>query len=77
MDMVGATASLSLKLIVSDIAIANIYMYMHTVSNNLFPIVLVDTDNETCPRCNFLLSDDDVVCGWTPGDSNDYTTKCP
>jgi len=43
----------------------------------VFPDISVDTDNETCPRCNFLLSDDDVVDGWTPGDSNDYTTKCP
>mmetsp|Transcript_24530 Transcript_24530/g.52240 ORF Transcript_24530/g.52240 Transcript_24530/m.52240 type:complete len:925 (-) Transcript_24530:220-2994(-) len=43
----------------------------------VFPDISVDTDNETCPRCNFLLSDDDVVAGWTPGDSNDYTTKCP
>ncbi len=43
----------------------------------VFPDISVDTDNETCPRCNFLLSDDDVVHGWTPADSNDYTTKCP
>ncbi|KAL3923848.1 MAG: hypothetical protein SGILL_001407, partial [Bacillariaceae sp.] len=43
----------------------------------VFPDISVDTDNETCPRCNFLLSDDDVVGGWTPGDSNDYTTSCP
>jgi len=43
----------------------------------VFPDISVDTDNETCPRCNFLLSDDGVVGGWTPGDSNDYTTKCP
>jgi len=43
----------------------------------VFPDISVDTDNETCPRCNFLLSDDDVVSGWTPGDSNDYTTSCP
>ena len=26
----------------------------------VFPDISVDTDNETCPRCNFLLSDDDV-----------------
>lgn len=42
----------------------------------VFPDISVDTDNETCPRCNFLLSDDDVVAGWTPGGSNDYTTSC-
>lgn len=43
----------------------------------VFPDISVDTDNETCPRCNFLLSDDDVVRGWTAGDSNEYTTSCP
>mmetsp|Transcript_20122 Transcript_20122/g.47221 ORF Transcript_20122/g.47221 Transcript_20122/m.47221 type:complete len:1185 (-) Transcript_20122:1521-5075(-) len=43
----------------------------------VFPDISVDTDNETCPRCNYLLSDDDVVTGWKPGDSNDYTTQCP
>jgi len=43
----------------------------------VFPDISVDTDNETCPRCNFLLSDDDVVDGWKPGDSNEYTTSCP
>uniref|UniRef100_A0A7S3DVC3 dDENN domain-containing protein n=1 Tax=Entomoneis paludosa TaxID=265537 RepID=A0A7S3DVC3_9STRA len=43
----------------------------------VFPDILVDTENEDCPRCNFYLSDDDVVDGWTPGDNNDYTTTCP
>lgn len=43
----------------------------------VYPDISVDTDNETCPRCNFLLSDDDVVAGWTPSDSQDYTTCCP
>jgi pentatricopeptide repeat protein len=42
----------------------------------VYPDISVDTDNETCPRCNFLLSDDDVVNGWTPSDSQDYTTQC-
>lgn len=43
----------------------------------VYPDISVDTDNETCPRCNFLLSDDDVVKGWTACDSQDYTTTCP
>jgi hypothetical protein len=43
----------------------------------VFPDISVDTDNEVCPRCNFLLSDDEVVKGWTPCDENDYTTSCP
>lgn len=42
----------------------------------VFPDISIDTENEVCTRCNFLLSDDDVAAGWTP-DSNDYTTACP
>jgi pentatricopeptide repeat protein len=42
----------------------------------VFPDISIDTENEVCPRCNFLLSDDDVVVGWMPN-SNDYTTACP
>eukprot|EP00977_Amphora_coffeiformis_P028390 scaffold34946_cov153-Amphora_coffeaeformis.AAC.1 len=52
-----------------------------TLGENLLEIVCpdisVDTENEFCTRCNFLLSDDHVVEGWTPGDYNDYTTACP
>jgi hypothetical protein len=33
-------------------------------------------ENEVCPRCNFLLSDDHVADGWTLDDYNDYTTSC-
>lgn len=43
----------------------------------VFPDISIDTENEICPRCNFILSDDDVVVGWTPGNLNDYTTSCP
>ena len=43
----------------------------------VYPDISIDTDNEFCPRCNTLLSDDEVVSGWTPNDSQDYTTKCP
>jgi len=43
----------------------------------VFPDISIDTENEICPRCNFTLSDDDVVAGWSPGQLNDYTTACP
>jgi len=43
----------------------------------VYPDISIDTDNELCPRCSTLLTDDDVVAGWTPRDSQDYTTKCP
>jgi hypothetical protein len=43
----------------------------------LYPDISIDTENEFCPRCNYLLTDDDVVNGWSPYDCHDYTTKCP
>jgi hypothetical protein len=52
-----------------------------TLGENLLEVVCpdisIDTENEYCTRCNFLLSDDHVVEGWTAGDHNDYTTACP
>lgn len=41
----------------------------------VYPDISIDTDDEYCPNCNNLLSDDDVVNGWVP-DPQDYTTKC-
>eukprot|EP00551_Chaetoceros_affinis_P007768 CAMPEP_0203671310 /NCGR_PEP_ID=MMETSP0090-20130426/7133_1 /ASSEMBLY_ACC=CAM_ASM_001088 /TAXON_ID=426623 /ORGANISM="Chaetoceros affinis, Strain CCMP159" /LENGTH=1131 /DNA_ID=CAMNT_0050536351 /DNA_START=81 /DNA_END=3473 /DNA_ORIENTATION=+ len=43
----------------------------------VYPDISIDTDDERCPSCNCLLLDDMVVSGWTPGNSQDYTTKCP
>lgn len=43
----------------------------------VYPDITIDTDNEFCPRCNFYLSDDDVVTGWTAGNSQEYKTQCP
>ena len=43
----------------------------------VYPDISVDTDNETCPRCNHLLTDDEVVNGWKASDSQEYTTACP
>lgn len=42
----------------------------------VYPDISIDTDNEVCPRCNALVSDDEVVAGWTKGDAQEYTTKC-
>ncbi|KAL9179233.1 hypothetical protein ACHAXT_008523 [Thalassiosira profunda] len=43
----------------------------------VYPDISIDTDNEVCPRCNFYLSDDDVVAGWSAGNSQEYKTECP
>ena len=43
----------------------------------VYPDISIDIDNEYCPRCNFYLSDDDVVAGWSAGNSQEYKTECP
>ena len=43
----------------------------------VYPDISIDTDNEFCPRCNYYLSDDDVVAGWDAGNSQEYKTECP
>ncbi|KAL7434989.1 hypothetical protein ACHAXM_004579 [Skeletonema potamos] len=43
----------------------------------VYPDISIDTDNENCPRCNMYLSDDDVVAGWSVGNSQEYKTECP
>ena len=43
----------------------------------VYPDISIDTDNESCPRCNYYLSDDDVVAGWSAGNSQEYKTECP
>jgi len=43
----------------------------------VYPDISIDTDNENCPRCNMYLSDDDVVAGWSAGNSQEYKTECP
>ena len=43
----------------------------------VYPDISIDTDNEFCPRCNFYLSDDDVVAGWIKGNAQEYKTECP
>jgi len=43
----------------------------------VYPDISIDTDNEFCPRCNFYLSDDDVVAGWSAGNAQEYKTECP
>jgi len=42
----------------------------------VFPDISIDTENEVCPRCNTMLTDEDVVKGWISTDSNNYTTAC-
>merc|ERR1712238_230322 len=51
-------------------------IFGESILEDVYPDISIDTDNEFCPRCNSLLSDNDVVDGWTPCDSQDYTTKC-
>ena len=41
----------------------------------VYPYIFLDIDNEFCSRCNFYLSNDDVVAGcWSAGNSQEYKT---
>ena len=42
----------------------------------LFPLLHIETDMETCPKCHQPLSKADVLDGFTQ-DPNNYTTCCP
>ena len=42
----------------------------------IFPTLEIDTDRETCPKCNLPHSLADVWAGFSVKDPNDYTTLC-
>jgi pentatricopeptide repeat protein len=48
------------------------YRLLETV----FPTLEIDTDRETCPKCNLPHSLADVWAGFSVKDPNDYTTLC-
>mmetsp|Transcript_17210 Transcript_17210/g.25221 ORF Transcript_17210/g.25221 Transcript_17210/m.25221 type:complete len:194 (-) Transcript_17210:46-627(-) len=43
----------------------------------LYPGLVIDTGNETCPQCSETISEDYIALGWKSCDSQDYTTTCP
>ena len=38
-------------------------IFGESILEDVYPDISIDTDNEFCPRCNSLLSDNDVVVG--------------
>jgi pentatricopeptide repeat protein len=48
-----------------------------SVLDFVYPDLAIDTNSEACPHCSFVLSESDVVGGWTPCAFQDYTTGCP
>lgn len=44
---------------------------------DLYPNLSINVHGEICPACSKSMSVHDIKDGWTPGDSQDYTTKCP
>jgi len=43
---------------------------------DLYPDLSINVHGEACPGCSKSMSVQDIKDGWTPGDSQDYTTKC-
>jgi len=42
----------------------------------LLPELMIDIDRESCPKCQFQMSGENIRMGWGR-DPNDYTTTCP
>lgn len=43
----------------------------------LYPNLAIDTNSDSCPHCSHVLSETDIVSGWSPCAFTDYTTVCP
>ena len=43
----------------------------------LYPDLVIDTNSDSCPHCSNVLSENDIVAGWSPCAFQDYTSKCP
>jgi len=74
-DPIIKAPSLEDKAFVSEAVLRQILLG-ESLLEIVYPDISIDTDNELCPRCNKLLTDDEVVAGWTNGNAQDYTTKC-
>ena len=48
-----------------------------TLFDFIYPELHIDTNSDSCPHCSFVLSENDVVAGWTGCAFSDYTTQCP
>ena len=75
LDPIIKAPSLEDKAFVSEAVLRQILLG-ESLLEIVYPDISIDTDNELCPRCNKLLTDDEVVAGWTNGNAQDYTTKC-
>jgi len=42
----------------------------------LYPNLVIDTDSDSCPHCSNVLSESDVVKGWSACSFQDFTTMC-
>ena len=47
-----------------------------TLLEYLYPDLEIDTNHQSCPHCSKVLSEDEVVAGWTPCAFEDFTTSC-
>lgn len=44
---------------------------------DLYPGLAIDTSSDACPKCSCVLSQDNIILGWTPCEVKDYSTTCP
>jgi len=44
---------------------------------SLYPGIVIDTESDSCPKCAQVLSNDEIIVGWTPCASKEYQTTCP
>jgi pentatricopeptide repeat protein len=69
-------ASAKLGMIVTDTVLKQVLLG-ESLLDYLYPDLVIDTMGDACPRCSFVLSEDDVVAGWVPCQFQDFTTCCP
>lgn len=43
----------------------------------VYPDLVLDTNNDSCPHCSYTMTEDDIVSGWRPCSFQNFKTKCP
>ena len=47
------------------------------ILEDLYPGLSIDTGSDTCPKCSCVLTQDQIIMGWTPCEVKDFSTTCP
>lgn len=43
----------------------------------LYPGLVIDLREDTCPQCSQIMNEHDIISGWQPCEFQDFTTCCP